>query len=73
MLADTRTGGCRDGLHPDRANENQGAESVLSYLLSLVEMRHAARDAGDLPATARLHAVGNRLPSAETVLQALGD
>ena len=22
------TGGCRDGLHPDRANENQGAESM---------------------------------------------
>jgi hypothetical protein len=33
------TGGCRDGLHADRANENQGAESLLAFLLSLAEMR----------------------------------
>jgi glycosyltransferase involved in cell wall biosynthesis len=33
------TGGCRDGLHPDRGNENQGAESTLAFLLSLAEMR----------------------------------
>jgi glycosyltransferase involved in cell wall biosynthesis len=33
------TGGCRDGLHPDRANENQGAESTLSFLMALLEMR----------------------------------
>jgi glycosyltransferase involved in cell wall biosynthesis len=34
-----QTGGCRDGLHPDRSNENQGAESMLAFLLSLAEMR----------------------------------
>ena len=34
-----QTGGCRDGLHADRANENQGAESTLAFLLSLAEMR----------------------------------
>jgi hypothetical protein len=34
-----QTGGCRDGLHPDRGNENQGAESTLAFLLSLAEMR----------------------------------
>jgi glycosyltransferase involved in cell wall biosynthesis len=33
------TGGCRDGLHVDRANGNQGAESTLAFLLSLAEMR----------------------------------
>jgi len=33
------TGGCRDGLHADRINENQGAESMLAFLLSLAEMR----------------------------------
>jgi glycosyltransferase involved in cell wall biosynthesis len=38
-LYDSTTGGCRDGLHPDRANENQGAESTLSYLMALLEMR----------------------------------
>jgi hypothetical protein len=38
-LYDSATGGCRDGLHPDRVNENQGAESTLSFLMALVEMR----------------------------------
>ena len=38
-LYDPVTGGCRDGLHPDRANENQGAESTLSFLMALLEMR----------------------------------
>ena len=38
-LYDCATGGCRDGLHPDRANENQGAESTLSFLRALLEMR----------------------------------
>jgi glycosyltransferase involved in cell wall biosynthesis len=37
-LYDPTTGGCRDGLHPDRPNENQGAESTLSFLLALSEM-----------------------------------
>jgi glycosyltransferase involved in cell wall biosynthesis len=37
-LYDSSTGGCRDGLHPDRANENQGAESTLSFLTALLEM-----------------------------------
>ena len=38
-LYDAATGGCRDGLHPDRANENQGAESTLSFLMALSEMQ----------------------------------
>ena len=38
-LYDAITGGCRDGLHPDRVNENQGAESTLSFLMALLEMR----------------------------------
>ena len=37
-LYDSVSGGCRDGLHPDRANENQGAESTLSFLMALLEM-----------------------------------
>ena len=40
-LYDASTGGCRDGLHIDRPNENQGAEATLSFLLSLLEMRSA--------------------------------
>jgi glycosyltransferase involved in cell wall biosynthesis len=38
-LYDASTGGCRDGLHPDRVNENQGAESSLSFLMALLEMQ----------------------------------
>ena len=41
-LVDVETGSCRDGLHPDRANENRGGESVVCYLLSLAEVRHLA-------------------------------
>ena len=46
-LVDAETGSCRDGLHPDRANENRGGESVVSYLLALAEIRHLARTSGD--------------------------
>lgn len=40
-LYDPTTGGCRDGLHPDRPNENQGAESTLAFLQTLLELRLA--------------------------------
>lgn len=40
-LYDVATGGCRDGLHADRVNENEGAESTLSFLLALCEMQTA--------------------------------
>jgi glycosyltransferase involved in cell wall biosynthesis len=42
-LVDVETGGCRDGLHSDRANENRGGESVVCYLLSLAEVRQLER------------------------------
>jgi len=38
-LYDPLTGGCRDALHSDRVNENEGAESTLSFLLALMDMR----------------------------------
>jgi len=40
-MYDPTTGGCRDGLHPDRPNENQGAESTLAFLQALMELRLA--------------------------------
>ena len=43
------TGGCRDGLHADRSNENQGAESMLAFLLSLTEMRQIQNAASAFP------------------------
>jgi glycosyltransferase involved in cell wall biosynthesis len=38
-LYSPEAGGCRDGLHVDRVNSNQGAESTLAFLLSLAEMQ----------------------------------
>ena len=49
-LYDTATGGCRDGLHPDRVNENEGAESTLSFLMALLDMQNA-----EIPVTKKLH------------------
>jgi glycosyltransferase involved in cell wall biosynthesis len=40
-LYSPETGGCRDGLHVDRVNRNEGAESTLAFLLSLAETRLA--------------------------------
>ena len=38
-LIDPATGACYDGLQPDWVNQNQGAESTLAFLLSLLELR----------------------------------
>lgn len=48
-LADVLTGGCRDGLGPQGANENQGAESTLSWLMAHLAM--GSCEAVDLPST----------------------
>ncbi len=37
-LYEPTNGGCYDGLHVDRVNRNQGAESTIAFLLSLCEM-----------------------------------
>lgn len=37
-LYDESTGGCRDGLEPDRVNQNEGAEATLSWLIALIRM-----------------------------------
>lgn len=56
-LVDLDAGSCRDGLHPDRPNENRGGESVVSYLLSLAELRQLARVTDERPRFAPLRAV----------------
>ena len=59
QLYDYASGGCRDGLMIDGVNENQGAESTLSYLCSLLAIYNlrgltasqnhlVVSDAGDL-------------------------
>jgi glycosyltransferase involved in cell wall biosynthesis len=52
-IYDPGTGGCHDGLEPDHVNCNQGAESTLAFLLSLVQMR-LAESAIEVPAPAPL-------------------
>ena len=41
-LYDHSTGGCRDGLLAEGANQNQGAESTLAWLLSLLAFQSTA-------------------------------
>jgi len=42
-LYDSATGACHDGLHSDRINANQGAESTLAALIGLLEMTRIRR------------------------------
>lgn len=39
--------GCRDGLHIDPLNENQGAEFALSLVQAMLEMKQFARECQD--------------------------
>jgi glycosyltransferase involved in cell wall biosynthesis len=55
-LVDVETGSCRDGLHPDRANENRGGESAVSYLLSLTEMHELVALSDERPRLASARA-----------------
>ena len=57
-LVDLETGSCRDGLHPDRANENRGGESVVCYLLGLAEIRQLARVSVNPANPVALRAIG---------------
>ncbi len=41
-LYDYATGGCHDGLHPEGVNANEGAESTLALICSLLTMRVVA-------------------------------
>jgi glycosyltransferase involved in cell wall biosynthesis len=43
-LYDPKSGGCRDGLMADGVNQNQGAESTLSWLLSLLTLQKLYAD-----------------------------
>lgn len=61
-LYDPATGGCRDGLHSDRLNQNEGAESTLAFLLALLEIRVAETLA---PSSEEVNEVGS--PSFKTV------
>ncbi len=44
LLYDAKTGGCRDGLMADGINQNEGAESTLEWLLSLMTLQNLYAD-----------------------------
>jgi hypothetical protein len=46
-LYDFSTAGCHDGLEIEGVNANQGAESVLSFLIALLAMYDLASDGLD--------------------------
>jgi len=68
-LYDFSTGGCRDGLQPHGVNGNQGAESTLAWLITLLSIHRLQVDQtlGQQP-TRRVAAVktGDREPSASS-------
>ena len=68
-LVDVATGSCRDGLHPDRANENRGGESVVSYLLALADMRQFARTLDERPDSSAHRAWQSKRPHPAVVEQ----
>ena len=62
-LLDAVSGGCKDGLMPDGANENQGAESTLALITALQQARRlqaAARRAPTISAVTTLAAPTQR-------------
>lgn len=63
-LYSPETGGCRDGLHVDRVNQNQGAESTLAFLLSLAEMQ-LAQDSHEIFAEPPILALERPSPEAD--------
>lgn len=76
-LYDAATGGCRDGLHPDRVNQNEGAESTIAFLTALAGMmlaEHLAapRRTASPEAAAGAHAQATA-PLGDTVLSWASD
>ncbi len=45
---DPANGGCRDGLHIDRLNENQGAESTLAFIQCCLKCRNLLQKLPDI-------------------------
>ncbi|MCG8617494.1 MAG: hypothetical protein MI802_14835, partial [Desulfobacterales bacterium] len=46
VLYDNKTGGCRDALHADGANLNQGAGATTSWLISLLCVNELLQELG---------------------------
>lgn len=59
-LYDPKTGGCRDGLMADGINQNQGAESTLAWLLSLISLQKVHADELLKPSASQAQLIGIR-------------
>ncbi|HWZ90695.1 MAG TPA: glycosyltransferase family 4 protein [Polyangiaceae bacterium] len=64
------SGGCRDGLHVDRVNLNEGAESTLAFLSALVEIQALEARAGGVD---HVPASGERERERSTLLSAANE
>ena len=58
VLYDYATGGCRDGLHANGPNLNEGAESTLAWLIALLDI-HRLHQKADAPAPEETTAAGD--------------
>src|SRR5215216_2647059 len=63
---DPISGGCRDGLHIDRLNENQGAESTLAFIQSLLEMQQFGAETANVQ-TSQSVAPASFMPNRSTI------
>jgi len=65
VMYDSATGGCRDGLHADGPNLNEGAESTLAWLLSLLAVHRQIREeaTGAAAQAAAAGSVGSERPA----------
>jgi hypothetical protein len=61
-MIDPETQACRDGLTTTGVNENQGAESTLSWVLSLLAMHETEATAPSPAAAAGSERIGNSRP-----------
>jgi hypothetical protein len=65
ILYDSSTGGCRDGLQPNGPNLNEGAESTLSWLTSLLAFHQLEQDGGSVLPGARTSSAQRRVADNE--------
>jgi glycosyltransferase involved in cell wall biosynthesis len=68
-LYDFRTKGCCDGLMPDGVNMNQGAESILSFLVSLLAVVESYALLDEITRAAQVPHESVSLPEGEVVQQ----
>jgi len=73
VLYDFATGGCRDGLHADGPNLNEGGESTLAWLNALLNMHRLHRNASLSPEKpTRARAAGVREADASPLAKEAG-